>query len=393
ITVSNGADGNVYAGISHPGADGKTVSETFRLDDETLVPVTAVPGKTMTLRDGREIIGHAEGNKGGSFQVRDPKSGESRTVTFEYKGAGSVIFMVGAGPGDSVYGSTAMPLEVFRNDPAHGSEHLGNMPGGEVYSLLPYEGKVYLCYYGGSIMNLYDPSQPGWKWGQAEGDNPRTFGGIGDGHLRPRAMIYGPNQNIYIGSHPAYGQLGGAMAVWDPRQNKTVENYRNLVQDQSIVALAWEPQSGLIFGGSGNYGGGGSTPTQKEAMFFAFDPAAKKKVLELALVPGAQTYEAMAAAEGKVFVAVGSKLIVWDAAQGEKITEAELPGGQLEISLGLHRDGLLYGLCNKGIYSVDPKTYSIQRVATPPVPVTCGFAMNEQGIYFGSGVHLWRYRW
>ncbi|MBI2299556.1 MAG: hypothetical protein HYU66_11555, partial [Armatimonadetes bacterium] len=134
IAVQNGADGNVYAGITHPTDDGKTVSETFRLDDETLVPVTAVPGKTLTLRDGREIVGHAEGNKGGSFQVRDPKSGESRTVTFEYKGAGSIIFMVGAGPGESVYGSTAMPLEVFRNDPEHGNEHLGNMPGGEVYS-------------------------------------------------------------------------------------------------------------------------------------------------------------------------------------------------------------------------------------------------------------------
>ena len=49
-----------------------------------------------------------------------------------------------------------MPLEVFRYDPAaNRSQHLGAMPGGEVYSMLESSGKLYLCYYGGAIMNLY----------------------------------------------------------------------------------------------------------------------------------------------------------------------------------------------------------------------------------------------
>jgi len=46
-----------------------------------------------------------------------------------------------------------MPLEVFRYDPAaNRSEHLGNMPGGEVYSMLEWHNKLYLCYYGGAVM-------------------------------------------------------------------------------------------------------------------------------------------------------------------------------------------------------------------------------------------------
>ena len=88
-------------------------------------------------------------------------------------------------------------------------------------------------------------------------------------------MIRGPGGLIYIGSEPPYGQLGGALGVWDPQQNKTIENYRNLVTNQSIVSLAYEPKSGLIFGGSGNWGGGGTRPTEKEAKFFAFDPEAE----------------------------------------------------------------------------------------------------------------------
>ena len=76
-------------------------------------------------------------------------------------------------------------------------------------------------------------------------------------------MIYGPDRLIYVGSIPPYGELGGAMAVWDPKQNKVIENYRDLVKNQSIVALAYEPPSGLIFGGSGNYGGGGTNPARR----------------------------------------------------------------------------------------------------------------------------------
>ena len=91
-------------------------------------------------------------------------------------------------------------------------------------------------------MNLYDPAKPFWKFGTGADCNPISFGGVGDGHLRPRAMIRGPGGLIYIGSEPPYGQLGGALAVWDPQQNKTIENYRNLVTNQSIVSLAYEPQ-------------------------------------------------------------------------------------------------------------------------------------------------------
>jgi len=86
-----------------------------------------------------------------------------------------------------------MPMEIFRYSPAaNRSEHLGAMPGGEVYSMLEWHNKLYLCYYGGAVMNLYDPAKPFWKYGSGPDCNPVTFGGVGDGHLRPRAMIYGP---------------------------------------------------------------------------------------------------------------------------------------------------------------------------------------------------------
>jgi len=285
-----------------------------------------------------------------------------------------------------------MPMEIFRYDPRAGkSEHLGGMPGGEVYSMLPEDAKLYLCYYGGAIMNLYDPAKPFWKYGTDADCNPISFGGIGDGHLRPRAMIRGPGGLIYIGSEPPYGQLGGALGVWDPKLNKTIENYRNLVTNQSIVSLAYEPKSGLFFGGSGNWGGGGTRPTEKEAKFFAFDPKQKRKVFEAALVPGAGSYPATEAASGKVFTTVGDRLFEFDPQTMQVVRTNTLPGAQTQISLGQHRSGLLIGLTSRAVYAFDPSKGEVVHSSSAPTPIKCGFALTDEAVYFGSGPTLWRY--
>jgi hypothetical protein len=300
--------------------------------------------------------------------------------------------VLGAGPSNCVYGSTVLPLEVFRYDPAASrSEHLGAMPGGEVYSMLQREGKLYLCYYGGAIMNLYDPAKAFWKFGSGADCNPVTFGGVGDGHLRPRAMIYGPEGLIYVGSEPPYGQLGGAIGVWDPKLNRTIENYRHVITNQSIVSLAWEPKSGLLFGGSGNYGGGGTHPVEKEAKFFAFDPRKKQKVFEAALAPGASHYAATFAANGKVFTTVADKLFVFDPVSLKVVQKVPLPGRQIDISLGQIPDGRLIGLTAKGVYTFDAGRGVLDSTAAAPVRVGCGFALVDNAVYFGSGANLWRY--
>jgi streptogramin lyase len=380
VGVSRRADGQVYAEFG---------SNLMRLDDETATLVQTAPARSaLALRDGREVTAFGRG----TYSLKDPRTGQVTDRTFQYAGAGDHIFVLGIGPSNCVYGSTAMPLEVFRHDPGTGaSEHLGSMPGGEVYSMLEERGKLYLCYYGGAVMNLYDPARPFWKFGASAECNPVSFGGIGDGHLRPRAMIRGPDGLIYVGSEPPYGELGGAIGVWDPRQNRTVENYRHVVTNQSIVSLAWEPGTGLLFGGSGNYGGGGTRPVEKEARFFAFDPKRREKVFESALVPGATKYPASFASHGKVFTTVGAKLLVLDPVGMKVIRAIDLPGSQIDISLGEHSSGRLVGLTNQGVYVLDPERLELVETARAPVPVNCGFALVGDEVYFGSKAALWRY--
>ena len=381
VNVSRRSDGNVYATFG---------TNLMRLDDETATCVSTQPEPPpFKLRDGRVVTAFDRGR----FTLHDPRTGKTVERTFEYKANGDSIFLVGVGPSNCVYGSTVMPMEIFRYNPAaNRSEHLGAMPGGEVYSMLEWHNKLYLCYYGGAVMNLYDPAKPFWKYGSGPDCNPVTFGGVGDGHLRPRAMIYGPGGLIYVGSEPPYGQLGGAIGVWDPTQNRTIENYRHVITNQSIVSLAWEPKSGLIFGGSGNYGGGGTTSVEKEAKFFAFDPKKRQKVFETALAPGARNYPATFAANGKVFTTVGDKLFVFDPGSRKVLQTVQLTGAQVEISLGQLPDGRLVGLTSGSVYVLDPESGALVHTAAAPVHVRCGFALLDNTVYFGSGAALWRYR-
>ena len=380
VGVSRRADGQVYAEFG---------TNLMRLDDEKATLVERGPDRpALKLRDGREVAAFGRG----TFSLKEPATGRTVERTFKYAGAGDHIFVLGVGPSNCVYGSTAMPLEVFRHDPRSGkSEHLGAMPGGEVYSMLENDRRLYLCYYGGAIMNLYDPAKPFWKFGPTPDCNPISLGGVGDGHLRPRAMVRGLNDRIYIGSEPPYGELGGALAVWDPRQDRTVENYRHIITNQSIASLAWDPASGLLFGGSGNYGGGGTRAVEKEAKFFAFDPKRKQKIFEAALVPGAAKYPATFAAQGKVFTTAGDKLLMFDPQAMKVMKTLALPGAQLDISLGRHRSGRLVGLTAKAVYELDPEKMEILHTTNAPVPVNCGFALIDDAVYFGSKAELWRY--
>src|SRR5207253_322697 len=161
VAVSRRADGQVYAEFG---------TNLMRMDDETATIVERGPERPpVKLRDGRELVAFGRG----TFSLKNPSTAKVVERTFKYAGAGDLIFMVGMGPSNCVYGSTAMPLEVFRYEPRPGrSQHLGAMPGGEVYSVLEHEQKLYLCYYGGAVMNLYDPARPFWKFGSGADCNP-----------------------------------------------------------------------------------------------------------------------------------------------------------------------------------------------------------------------------
>jgi len=343
--------------------------------------------------DGR-VVNSA--NLDGTYELAHP-GGTVEKKSFEYKGAGSGIFMVSTGPLGRIYGGTAMPNEMFWYDPATGKHENPGNPcevGGEIYSMLDHDGILYMCAYPGSFLSKWDPEKP-WDYGREAGKNPRGFGRLGVGHLRPRAMIHGPDKMVYIGSYPEYGKHGGSLGVWDPEPDKLVENYHHLIKNQSIVTLAYDPESGLIYGGSSTTGGGGTNPVEPEARFFAFDPASKELVLEESPFPGMQSLRTLVKAGERLFgICDGDKLFVYDLAEKSYMHKGELGVGHVpDCSLGLWRDGMLYGLSGTGVFRLDPGTFEVKVLAEYDGRIRCGFAMDDHGIYFGDRATLMRYNW
>jgi len=174
-----------------------------------------------------------------------------------------------------------------------------------------------------------------------------------------------------------------------------VENYRHLVPDQGIAALCVEAATQKIFGGSSIAAGGGGRPAAKECVF-AGTGRGNARVGKRRC---GRRYRvvALTAARGKIFgVSRPSQtFFVLDARSFQVLHKEKVPFGSVhEISLGYYAPhDSVYGLAGNSIFAVDPGTFSFKEVARSNEPITCGFAMTETGIYFGSRTRLVRWAW
>jgi outer membrane protein assembly factor BamB len=220
---------------------------------------------------------------------------------------------------------------------------------------------------------------------------------MGDGHLRPHAMVFGPDDRVYVGSLAPYGQRGGALGVYDPKADAVTENYRNIVTNQSISALCFEPRTGLLFVGSSVEAGGGATPAAGPCVVFAWNTKARRKVWEAPVVAGEETVSVLAAADGKVFGVTypSSTLFALDARTFKVLCRNKISFGAFQdVSLGYCAPRKrLYGLAGQSLFQLDPANLALTEAARSPETITCGFAVTDTGIYFGSGTRLVRWSW
>ena len=242
------------------GKDGKiyfkrlTLDRWFRIENgEKLVeiPESEVPLPDRGLPDGRQF--HLAADR---MRVEVSAGEEKKEFLLQYEASGSFIFVVSVGPDQRIYGSSMLPLRLFVYDPQdHSLANLGKAAWaeGEIYSMASMAHLLYLGSYPEARLSTYDPAKP-LRFGDSEDSNPKDLGPMGGQQDRPRAMIAGPHGKVYIGSYPDYGHLGGAISVYDAkRAEKRV--YRHVVQNQSMVSLAYLHSVDLIAAGSSVRGG------------------------------------------------------------------------------------------------------------------------------------------
>ncbi len=387
VNLFKGKDGKVYARFSNP-------EQWFRIDKgEKLVEVSRsdIPFPPAGLPDGRKFS--AIDNH--TLQVENPLTKEKKEIPLRYEAAGSYLFVVSTGPDGKIYGSSMLPLRLFVYDPDTRSlANLGKAAhaSGEIYSMGPLDGKLYLCSYPEGRLSVYDPKSP-LKFGDDQDSNPRDLGSLGEGVYRPRTMIAGPHGKVYVGGYPDYGMLGGAISVYDPKKNEK-RAYRHIVQNQSIASLAYIEKVDLIVGGSSVRGGTGTRAIEKEAKLILWEPKEEWKISEITPVPGAKTILSLAVTTGGIVYGITDhgKVFSFDPEKVEVINIFDLGYPKpTEVSLQPGSDGRLYGLSREAIFAIDPKDDQVSLVAQPSVPISSGMAILKNKIYFSSGANLYEF--
>jgi hypothetical protein len=403
VNVMRGDDGKAYAEVYRPGGG---VLQHFRLEGWNAAPIPADQQRPIAspnrLKDGRIISSISDG----TIDVLDPKTKQVTKHAYRYAGKEIDVFRLALGPDGLLYGSTAMPLYLFRLNPATGQlTNIGRPGGGEVYSFLPYSDRLLMAGYSSlSPLMVYKPKQP-YGPGAPGDSNPLlvTYPGA-DAGWRPMAMIAGPAGDVYVGSIPGYGLLGGSLTVFDPATSR-VKSSDEVIPSQSIVSLTrWKD---LIVGGTTVRGGGGSFPTEREAKIFLWDPVKRRRIFDMVPVPSADSItDLVTAANGQVFGLAGTspsadQLFVFDPAKRKVIHRARVPfvvNAGVYNSLAPGPNGRLYGLFPWGIFSIDVSTYASRieanyrgGVVTTGGRVSAGFGLSGRDIYFASGPWVVRY--
>ena len=380
VDVYLGSDSNVYA---------VSGSQHFRLSGFTATPIAAAQAAMPrnVLQDGRTVAVSA-----GKITVHTPSTNQTVSLPYNYVGEPLALFRVGFGPDGMLYNSSVLPFNLVFADPVQGQiTTLGNLGGGEAYSLMPYNGRLLIAAYSGlAPLMSYDPL--GTFAPAASKGNPLeiNYAGANEG-WRPESMIVGPQGLIYIGAVAGYGLIEGPMTVWDTASNQ-VASY-DIYPDQSVVSVT--PTGGMIVGGTSIAGGGGSHPTATQAYVFVWDPATQQKVFDVAPVANASAIDNLATApDGTVFGITGTTLFVFDPQKLAVSYTAMLPfSGVLSSTLMLGPDGNLWGLASSGIFNINPATRKATLVTKAPQAITAGMAMDTSFIYYASNAVLMRYQW
>lgn len=249
---------------------------------------------------------------------------------------------------------------------------------GQADTIHEMDGKVYFGVYPEGSVHVVDPAK------NPTGPAEKLFV-VGNEQDRLHSMAHGGG-NLFIGSIPTYGKLGGALTVYNPG-TKTHKVFRNIVPNQSIQGLAYK--DGLVYGSTGIYGGLGSTPTEDEAKIFVWDPNTES-VLKMAslklegldkpehigeLKVGPEDGLIWGASKGFVFALDPNSLDVVKSVEVDKVPEQ---GAWNAIHLEWSETGLLYANIGSKLYVVDPETLQHRFITN-----TVSYDIGEDGdIYF-----------
>ncbi len=164
--VYPGVDGQVYGSNAEQWYrmyDGQA-TEIQQADAEEEKDVGSIywPNTTFDLPDGRRVIEYAMPES--YMKIYDPKTDETKTITFAYETEGAHISGTGVGPDGKIYASSGHPMHMIVYDPTTGKlGDLGPIPdigNGHINMIARQSQYVLGGSYGGGRLWAYDTTKP-----------------------------------------------------------------------------------------------------------------------------------------------------------------------------------------------------------------------------------------
>jgi hypothetical protein len=384
-----GEDGEVYIQSS---------LGNFRVDGFKAEPVPSIP--PLVARPPAHGYWFLDADqqlyrKLGVNNAQDP--GDSgRVFTLDYTAAGTEIFLVHHGPDGLVYGSSILPLHLFRYDQSKGNlADLGkcSAAAGEAYSMVNWEGKLFIASYPAAMISIYDPAKP-YRYGSHPEDNPYDMGRIDDISYRPRSALAGPLGRVWFASLPDYGQWGGPLSWYEPGTGEKGGSHR-IAGDGSCYTLAWLERQGLMAVGTTIQGGTGTMPKVRQAVLLLWDYRAEKKVWEGTPNRPVETFNSLLAApDGMLYGTVSGggvpELFAFDPMKRVFTARAPLPAGSpLDNGLQFGPDGRIYGFTSSCFYRFQPPGLSIEVIVREDDGFSVPGPIMGNEVYYARG-HILR---
>lgn len=364
----------------------------FRIEGFEAVPVDGLPVNpppapemgiaSVSFLDGKDLL----------FRRLEVKTagGASRLFDLDYESAGTDIFYLHRGPDGLLYGSSILPLHLFRFNPAdRGITDFGRctLSTGEAYSMGNLDGRLYILSYTGARISVYDPAKP-YSFGEAPGSNPRDLGRVDDISYRPRSTLTGPLGRVWVASVPDYGMWGGPLSYYDPKTGAKKAHHR-IAGDGSCYTLSHLPKQELIAVGTTIHGGTGTQPKVEKGTLFLWDYGTESKVWEGTLDdrPIESANALVLGPDGRLWGTAShdgsGALFAFDPDRRKFVFVTPLPPGRpLDLGLQLGPDGALYGFTDSCLYRLDPDKAEIESLAAAEKAFSVPGPIIGKNVYF-----------
>ncbi|WP_306009813.1 carbohydrate binding domain-containing protein [Bacillus sp. MMSF_3328] len=361
---------------------------------------SAISYKFLQLKEegfpGYTLVG-LSGN-GGKLYKYNLETGKLKLTDLALPAEPVQIHELAKGPDGKIYSTGYLPGNMGAYIPTSGKNIVFDGIG-QSEGTATLNGKMYLGIYPNARIYEFDPFK---EWNRTDSDslNPGLLFSLEKNEQipgytpqdRPFAMLGVPEHNqLFIGTVPKNGNLGGALAIYEPGTGKEPDVYWNIMQDQSIVSLTHI--GGKVFGGTTVAGGQGSVPATSEAKLFVWDIENKQKTAELIPVPGKKAITALTiGADGNIWGMADGTLFALDPESIEVIASYQLDdktsSNWRNASLEIGTDGNIYGIIGRKFFKFNPQN-GMQEFIAGDVD---HLAQDDFGsFYLSSGIHLYKY--